>query len=208
MGFRPDGTDSLAVQVAPREHWPQMEALICVVSDLKKETSSTTGMQRTVETSSLLQQRITQTVPQRMKEITSAILDKDFERFAELTMRDSNQFHAVCMDTSPPIYYMNDVSRAIVAVINDINHNKGKIVAAYTFDAGPNAVIYALKKDMGNIKAIIAKHFIQEAIDALPAGPQKINGSSPFKGSVSRLIHTKIGDGPRILGKHEGLIGN
>lgn len=57
-GEKADGSDSLAVQVASREHWPDLHALICVVSDAKKGTPSTAGMQRTVATSPLLQHRI------------------------------------------------------------------------------------------------------------------------------------------------------
>lgn len=71
-GTSSDGSDSLAEEVAPRDHWPEMHALICVVSDKKKGTSSTSGMQRTVETSPLLQHRLT-LVPGRMKEMESAI---------------------------------------------------------------------------------------------------------------------------------------
>ena len=104
MGERADGLDSYAVQVAPREHWPDIHALICVVSDDKKGTSSTSGMQRTVETSELLQHRIKHVVPDRMKRISDAIRAKDFDTFATITMQDSNQFHAVALDTDqcPP----------------------------------------------------------------------------------------------------------
>ena len=72
MGSSPDGSDSLAVEVAPQSHWPDIHALICVVSDDKKGTSSTSGMQRTVETSPLLQQRIKEVVPARMAAIKQA----------------------------------------------------------------------------------------------------------------------------------------
>ena len=41
-------------QVAPAEHWP-LEVLIVVVSDKKKDVSSTSGMQTSVETSTLIQ---------------------------------------------------------------------------------------------------------------------------------------------------------
>ena len=39
-----------------------------------------------------------------------AIKNRDFASFAQLTCADSNQFHAVCLDTTPPIFYMNDTS--------------------------------------------------------------------------------------------------
>lgn len=57
-------------------------------------------------------------------------------------MRESNSFHATCLDTEPPIFYLNDVSRAAIQAVQSINEKAGRLVAAYTFDAGPNAVIY------------------------------------------------------------------
>ena len=162
-GEEADGSDSLAVQVAPREHWPDLQALICVVSDAKKGTPSTAGMQRTVATSPLLQHRIAEVVPKRMTDISAAIQKKDFDAFAALTMADSNNFHATCLDTSPPIFYMNDVSRAIVQLIEELNRaseqdGKGKI-AAYTYDAGPNAVLYAPKENVSRVLQIIRHYF-------------------------------------------------
>jgi diphosphomevalonate decarboxylase len=217
MGTKDDGTDSYAVEVAPKEHWPDMHALICVVSDAKKGVSSTAGMQLTVATSELLQHRIKHVVPARMKAITEAIKAKDFPTFATLTMQDSNQFHAVALDTFPPIFYMNDTSRAIVAVITEYNRASvaagGAIKAAYTYDAGPNAVIYAQSKDLKEIINLICNYFPQnQAFDdpfkmftekpgsiALPEGFNTAVAKVAEPGAVSRLIHTRVGDGPRVL---------
>ncbi|KZT71761.1 Diphosphomevalonate decarboxylase [Daedalea quercina L-15889] len=226
MGSKPDGSDSLAVEVAPREHWPDIHALICVVSDDKKGTSSTSGMQRTVETSTLLQHRIKYVVPERMEAISAAIRARDFDSFARITMQDSNQFHAVALDTDPPIFYMNDVSRAIIALIVEYNRVAvaagGKLKAAYTYDAGPNAVIYAPKENLKEIVELIVKYFPQAEPFKDPfalfggAGVQGrvVDGfnaavAKPFSvGAVKGLIHTRVGDGPRVLGAEEALLGS
>jgi len=225
MGSSPDGSDSLAVEVAPREHWPEMHALICVVSDDKKGTSSTSGMQRTVETSALLRHRIDHVVPERMKLISEAIKARDFNTFAKITMQDSNQFHAVALDTEPPIFYMNDVSRAIISLIVEYNRVSvdagGPIKAAYTYDAGPNAVIYTLKENVKDIIELIVKYFPQADQFKDPFGLFGKDGvqggvvdgfntavAKPFDvGAVKNLIHTHVGDGPRVLGAEEGLLG-
>lgn len=222
MGSDPSGSDSLAVEVAPRSHWPDMHALICVVSDDKKGTSSTSGMQRTVETSQLLQHRIKQVVPQRMKDISEAILKRDFDTFARITMADSNQFHAVALDTEPPIFYMNDVSRAIIAVIVEYNRlsvEAGKgYRAAYTYDAGPNAVIYTLKESVKEIIELVAAYFPQQEfkdtfsllegqlVGRVPAGFNENVAKKFGVGSVKNLIHTRVGGGPRKLGDDEVLL--
>lgn len=210
MGAEEDGSDSLAVEVAPQTHWPEISALICVVSDAKKGTSSTSGMQATVQTSPLLQHRIKHVVPERMKAISEAIQNRDFETFAKITMADSNQFHAVCLDTTPPIFYMNDCSRAIIAAVNEINRASGKIIAAYTYDAGPNAVIYAEERNMPIVKAVISKFFHSKLVETgatLPDGFDESKVPSGYSDGVSRLIHTRVGDGPRKLSDSESLIG-
>ncbi|KAI0684938.1 Diphosphomevalonate decarboxylase [Cytidiella melzeri] len=226
MGSKADGSDSLAVEVAPQSHWPDMHALICVVSDDKKGTSSTSGMQRTVETSPLLQHRIKEVVPARMEVIKKAILARDFDAFARVTMQDSNQFHAVALDTDPPIFYMNDVSRAIIALITEYNRvaveNTGHVKAAYTYDAGPNAVIYTLKENVKEIVELIVKYFPQADAFKDPFGlfgghgvgvgavPHGFNPAvaKPFPlHSVKGLIHTRVGDGPRVLDVSEALLG-
>jgi diphosphomevalonate decarboxylase len=226
QGTKSDGSDSFAVEIAPREHWPDMHALICVVSDDKKGTSSTAGMQRTVETSELLQHRIKHVVPQRMKDISTAIRARDFDAFARLTMQDSNQFHAVALDTYPPIFYMNDVSRAIVAVVTEYNRvaleTTGHLKAAYTYDAGPNAVIYAPKENISEIVQLVVKYFPQADKFKDPFGlfgsagvgegklPEGFNAAvaKPFAaGAVKGLIHTRVGDGPRVLGAEDALLG-
>ena len=225
MGSSPDGSDSLAVEVAPRDHWPSMHALICVVSDDKKGTSSTSGMQRTVETSPLLQHRIKHVVPERMKAISKAIQACDFHTFARITMQDSNQFHAVALDTDPPIFYMNDVSRAIISLIVEYNRVSvdagGSLKAAYTYDAGPNAVIYTLKENVKEIIELIVKYFPQNGRFKDPFdlfGTDGVQGKvvdgfntavvKPFGvGAIKDLIHTQVGDGPRVIGHGEGLLG-
>eukprot|EP00126_Sphaerothecum_destruens_P008300 Sdes_comp20169_c0_seq2m13339 len=154
-GNRADGSDSSASPICSHDFWPEMQVIVCVVSDSKKTTSSSAGMQLSVETSDLLKYRAEAIVPQRLKQMQDAILAHDFQTFALLTMKDSNQFHSVCMDTYPPIYYMNDVSKFIVHMITQWNEFAGYLKAAYTFDAGPNAVIYALKKDVPELVSLL-----------------------------------------------------
>ncbi|KAI8824076.1 diphosphomevalonate decarboxylase [Fimicolochytrium jonesii] len=228
QGEAADGSDSVAEQVADAAHWPDMEALVLVASDARKTVPSTAGMQATVETSELLQERIKQ-VPKRMEDMKAAIHNKDYDAFAELTMRDSNQFHAVCLDTFPPITYLNDVSRAVIHLITTYNSlftdgsagtgRKG-YRAAYTFDAGPNAVLYVRKEHVPEILALV-NHFFppptaaeekkaylgraatfagEEDAAALKKAIEQIKMAPLEQGSLKRIISTSIGDGPRILG--------
>ncbi|KAI9674381.1 MAG: diphosphomevalonate decarboxylase [Trizodia sp. TS-e1964] len=203
MGSRPDGSDSEAVCVAPAAHWPGIRALILVVSAAKKTISSTAGMQTTVATSSLYPARTVKVVPARMLEMKEAIRDRDFAAFGRITMRESNSFHATCLDTEPPIFYLNDVSRSAIRVVECINEAAGSIVAAYTFDAGPNAVIYYEVKNaemvLGTFRAAVPKasgwreeHTFHE-VDKDKLDQAALAG---LKDRVDRVILTGVGEGP------------
>ncbi|KAL1838510.1 hypothetical protein VTJ49DRAFT_2617 [Mycothermus thermophilus] len=213
MGENPDGSDSVADQVAEASHWPEMRALILVASAAKKGVSSTSGMQQTVATSGLFAERVSCVVPQHMEGMERAIRDRDFAAFAEITMRDSNSFHATCADTYPPIFYMNDVSRAAVRAVEQINAAAGRTVAAYTFDAGPNAVIYYLEKDT----ELVVGTFYHALGGEVPGWKQTVvSGLKPslsldegvaalLKSGISRVIQTGVGEGPIRTDEH--LIG-
>ncbi|NXM22921.1 MVD1 decarboxylase, partial [Ploceus nigricollis] len=143
-GERPDGTDSLALQVAPETHWPELRVLVLVTS---------------VKTSPLLKHRAEGVVPERLAQMMQHIQDRDFEGFGQLAMRDSNQFHATCLDTFPPIFYLTDVLRHIIALAHRYNAHHGHTKVAYTFDAGPNAVIFALADAVAEFVEVVRRSF-------------------------------------------------
>ncbi|XP_065827872.1 diphosphomevalonate decarboxylase-like [Oscarella lobularis] len=220
MGSEPSGSDSIAIQVAPETHWPDMRILILVVSDQKKSTSSTSGMQRTVETSKLLEYRATSVVPERMRQMEEAIQSKNYVEFAELTMKDSNQFHAVCLDTYPPITYLNDTSKKVIQFITRYNQYKGVTTAAYTFDAGPNAVLYLENKSVHEILSLLKYYFwplLENGNNSFVKGipvecenPSKellsAIGMDRSPGEIQYIIHTKPGPGPQLLDQSQSLL--
>jgi len=126
MGSAATGwTDSRAVSVCRQDEWPELETLILVVNDAKKDISSTTGMGDSVKTSLLLGYRAREVVDVRLAKIEEAFKARDFATFGELTMADSNQFHATCLDTMPPIFYLNDTSRQAIRLVHAFNkHHK------------------------------------------------------------------------------------
>lgn len=201
MGSKTDGSDSMAVEVAPASHWPEMRALVLVASSEKKGVSSTSGMQTTVATSDLFHRRAEVVVPKHMEMMKAAVKARDFETFGKVTMMDSNSFHATCLDTWPPIMYLNDASRAAMQTVTAINDKAGKIIAAWTNDAGPNTVVYYEEKNTDavlgvfknllsgtdgwkeNVKIQDAKHVDPRTAEALKCG-------------ISGVILTGVGEGP------------
>ena len=146
MGNRKDGVDSIAMQLRPASHWPGLRVIICVASDHRKTTSSSLGMRNSVKTSELIKYRAEYSVPARTEKMMTAIEERDFQTFADITIRDSNQFHAICQDTYPPCVYMNQTSHGVSSLVHQINEFFGENVVCYTFDAGPNACLFLLEK--------------------------------------------------------------
>lgn len=126
-----DGSDSLAVQVSPVSHWPQMHVLILVVSDTKKKVGSSLGMKLAVQNSELLKYRADVCVPKRIADMERAIAARDFPTFGRLTMQDSNQFHAICLDTFPPCVYMNDTSHSVANFVHAYNDDRHEIRVSF-----------------------------------------------------------------------------
>ncbi|GLE10750.1 hypothetical protein PINS_up022990 [Pythium insidiosum] len=225
-GERADGRDSRAVQIADERHWPSLCAIICVVNDAQKDTSSTSGMQTSRATSELLQVRARELVAPRLERIEAAYRARDFATFAALTMQDSNQFHAVCLDTMPPIVYMNDVSRRIVQLVHRVNAFYGDVRLAYTFDAGPNAVLFVEAQHVADVLALLTRVFpgangarlpvetttmaTQVAAAREARGPSgklvDAVGLAPTPGAVKMLYVTRVGGGPRVLSHEQALV--
>ncbi|BBG96933.1 GHMP kinase family protein [Prunus dulcis] len=204
MGKDDKGTDSLAVQLADEKHWDELVIVIAVVSSQQKETSSTTGMRDTVETSLLLQHRAKEVVPKRILKMEEAIKNRDFASFAQLACTDSNQ---------------------IISLVEKWNRAAGTPQVAYTFDAGPNAVLIARNRETAALlvqkllfcfppksdadlnsfvlgdKSILKDAGVEslEAIESLPAPPEIKDPSQRHRGDVSYFICTRPGRGPVVL---------
>ncbi|XP_066922255.1 diphosphomevalonate decarboxylase-like [Clytia hemisphaerica] len=202
------GTDSVAHQIATENHWEDLKCVILVVSNKQKSVPSTQGMRNSVETSELLKLRVQNIVEPRLAAMEQAIKDKNFENFAALTMKDSNQLHAICQDTYPPITppYLNATSHKIIKLITD--YNKNGIKAAYTFDAGANAFLFTLKESLHELLATLFKYFPMEegCINLLTEELKKIDGKScnldeitPSHNAIERIILTKPGKGATVI---------
>lgn len=76
-----------------------------------------------------MQFRAEAVVPVHMAEMTRCVKERDFQGFGQLTMKDSNQLHATCLDTFPPICYLNDTSRRIIQLVHRFNAHHGRTKA-------------------------------------------------------------------------------
>eukprot|EP00906_Rhabdomonas_costata_P035587 RCo049993 len=225
MGSAPDGSDSLAVQGAPASHWPEMQVLILVCRSTEKDVSSTAGQQLSAATSPHMKERTTTLVPQRMVDVHSAILARDFARFASITMDEAQSLHTACLTTVPPIEYWAPLSYSVVEFVKAWNRlcpgPGGAPTLAYTFDAGPNAFLFTLKPSLvAVLKAVLTVFPTSTEVVRAPAGtlaeverhtlPAAVEqglreacggGSSgkPSPGGFACIFHSGVGSGPRVL---------
>ncbi|XP_078443463.1 diphosphomevalonate decarboxylase 2-like [Wolffia australiana] len=233
-GEEANGSDSGAVQLVDESYWSDLVVIIAVVSSRQKETSSTSGMRDSVLTSALLQHRAEIIVPKRIRQMEEAIKNRDFGSFASLACADSNQFHAICLDTTPPIFYMNDTSHRIINMVERWRQFEGAPQVAYTFDAGPNAVLIApnrkvaasllqrllfffpptpetkLESYIVGETSILQEAGVQAAKDLdslpLPSEVKDKNNVQKYPGSISYFICTSPGKGPILLSEEHSLV--
>jgi len=215
MGNREDGGDSIAVQLQPASHWPGLKVIICVASDHRKTTSSSLGMRNSVKTSELIKYRAQYSVPTRTDKIMTAIEERDFQTFADITIRDSNQFHAICQDTFPPCVYMNQTSHAVSSLVHQLNEYFGENVACYTFDAGPNACLFLLEKYVGLVSSLLEHFFSDGSADFFRGNKPDLETNkevldrvtiSKSPGGLKYLILTTPGEGPEELSVEQSLL--
>ena len=219
-GVQENGDDCKATQFVAREHWPEMNVLCAVVKGMKKDVSSTKGMQLSVENSPLMPTRIESVVPERMEAVSKAIVERDFESFATITMHDSDDLQHVCRTTEPPIVYPTDDSYALIRLVHAYNREKQRKALAYTFDAGANCFMFTLEKDLPEVIAVIRHHFptnddlmkfhspeflSKSAEVKLPSNLQHLIGNYPKK-SLTYLLQSPVGPGPVIMNETEALI--
>ncbi len=137
--------DSYAQSIASPDHWDLWDC-IAILESGPKTTGSTEG-HNLAPTSPLQSARVAD-ADRRLAICREAILQKDFEKLADIVELDSNIMHAVMMTSQPPLMYWNPTSLLLMKEITELRRRG--IAAAYTLDAGPNvhAICTAKNKDI------------------------------------------------------------
>lgn len=131
--------DSVAVSIAPPAHWNLVDC-VAVVNAAHKKTGSTEG--HAIAGTSPLQNARVADAPRRLDICRNAILNKDFDAFANIIEHDSDMMHAVMMTSTPPLMYWQSATLGIFHAVREWR-SKGLSVA-YTVDAGANVHVICL----------------------------------------------------------------
>lgn len=145
---------SYAETLFPPDHWPGFRIIYTQVDEGgEKEVKSRVGMRETVKSDPFYYPWVEYDEKILLPEVIRAVKEKDWELFAKLAIQASNGLHAQTLMTYPPITYLNDTSHLIMHTIHNLNENE--IKAAYTFDAGPNAVVFTLEEYVDEVARVL-----------------------------------------------------
>ena len=137
MGQREE--DSFAFSIADVNHWNLVDC-IAVVSSAHKKTGSTEG-HAIANTSPLQNARVADTT-RRLDICRNAILNKDFEAFANIIEHDSDMMHSVMMTSNPPLMYWQ---ASTVEIFHQVRTwRQSGLPVGYTVDAGANVHVLCL----------------------------------------------------------------
>lgn len=165
----PGTTDanSYAVSIAGPEHW-NLTDCIAVIQSGHKQVGSTEG--HALAESSPLQAARVADAPRRLEVCRRAILERDFNTFADIVEQDSTMMHAVMMTSRPPLFYWHPTSLEIIKLIP--HWRADGLPACATLDAGANVHVlcpaeYAIEVTH-RLQQIPA---VEKVLQAGPGGP-------------------------------------
>jgi len=159
--------DSFATSIAPPKHWALVDS-IAIVNEEHKKTGSTDG-HRFAETSPFQSIRVEGT-QERLKQCKQALLERDFEAFAEVVELDSNLMHAVMMSSQPPLLYWQPGTLEIVQHVRQ--WRREGLAVCTTIDAGPNVHVISLQEDSDEVSARLQEiSGVVKVLTAKPGGP-------------------------------------
>lgn len=165
-----DEADSYAYSIAPVDHWNLVDC-VAIVSATHKKTGSTEG--HAIAGTSPLQEARVADAPRRLDLCRNAIINKDFEAFANIIEHDSDMMHAVMMTSNPPLMYWQS---ATVEIFHQVREWRASgLPVGYTVDAGANVHVLTL----GEKAKEVEKHLrelpgVSDVLVAGVGGPAKL----------------------------------
>ncbi len=155
--------DSFAFSIAPSDHWDLVDC-IAIVNAGQKKTGSTEG-HAIAGTSPLQSARLTD-ASRRLKICRDAIINKDFEIFANIIEHDSDMMHAVMMTSTPPLMYWQP---GTVNLFHSVREwREAGLPAAYTVDAGANVHVLCPREQAKEVEKRLRE--LPRVSDVLVAG--------------------------------------
>lgn len=162
--------NSYSFSIAPQDHWDLVDC-VAIVSQEHKATGSVEG--HALASSSPLQNARVAEIANHLDICRKAILNKDFQTFAEICEHDTNMMHAVMMTSSPRLIYWQPATLAIMHAVRTWR-NEG-FPACYTIDAGPNVHVLCEGAYLDQLRSkLLGIPGVNKVLTALPGGPARL----------------------------------
>jgi diphosphomevalonate decarboxylase len=175
-GQMADGSDSYAVELAPKYHWPEFRMITTIVEEAEKPVGSRAGMAQTVATCPYYKGWL-ETIEADLATIRAAIDNRDFDIAGSTAEFNALKMHATMITTQPSIIYWVPATMEIIHAVQA--WRLGGLPCYFTMDAGPNVKVLCLQKDEKEIN-------------------RRLLG---LKG-VKKTILCKPGDGAKLIKEH------
>jgi diphosphomevalonate decarboxylase len=169
----PDATsgDAYAQSVAPPDHWDLVD-VIAVVSQRHKAVSSSSG--HALARTSPLQEARVASASDRLARCCDALLTRNFPLLADLVEQDSNLMHAVMMTSTPPLFYWEPITLAIMKSVRRWRA-EDSLPVCYSIDAGPNVHCLCTADAAAEVERRLRDNLdITRLLIAQPGGPARL----------------------------------
>ncbi len=156
-----DHDTSYAEQIAPASHW-DLAFIVAIVNPEIKYISSSEGHKLAI-TSPYFEKRLEE-VPERIRKVRQAILNKDFPTLGTEMEADALSMHMVMMTSKPSVNYWTPGSISVFKEVQRWRREEG-LEAYWTMDAGPNVKVLCRKEDALEVEERLLKNeFVQSTI--------------------------------------------
>lgn len=143
-----DDTTSIAESLAPPDHW-DLADIVAVVDTRAKKIGSAENHHLAV-TSPYFGVRLAE-IDQRLQDARTAIRHRDLTLLGTTMEADAVSMHVVCMTQTPPSFYWNAGTMAVIHAVRD--WREAGLEAYFTIDAGPNVHVICAGADRAEVRA-------------------------------------------------------
>ncbi|HVN54105.1 MAG TPA: diphosphomevalonate decarboxylase [Anaerolineaceae bacterium] len=168
--------DSYAFSIAPPDYWDLVD-VIAVVEAGEKATGSSAG--HSLAATSILQPARVADAPRRVVLCRQAIVEKDFEKLAEVVELDCNLMHAVMITSTPLLIYWEPGTLELICQVQ--SWRAAGLPVCYTIDAGPNVHILTLGDSAAVVEELVRNvPAVRTVYVAPPGGPARLVNDGHF----------------------------
>ena len=171
-----DDASSFAASIAPPEHW-DLRDVIAIVDVTHKAVGSTQG-HALADTSPLHAARVA-TIPDRLRQLKAALLDRDFAAMAPIVEDDALAMHAVMMTSKSPLIYWQPATVAIIHAVRAWRADG--LSVCFTIDAGANVHCLCESSAAAEVERRLESiSGVQEVLTVSPGGAAHLSGDHLF----------------------------